>query len=565
MITIVCQAIYQAIAEQRASPVPIKRMNIMWHVTAILTAAAIFAGAAHPSSAATSETIVQTRNGALQGARAGDVLVWRGVPYAAPPVGALRWRPPQPVHNWDGVRAATKFGNSCPQAAVTPTQLAPLEPLGEDCLSLNIWAPRAHVSDKLPVMVWLHGGGFIAGAGSEAGFDGTKLAQRGIILVTLNYRLGRLGFFAHPALSQEYPDEPHGNYGFMDQIAALRWVHDNISAFGGDPENVTLFGESAGAASALSLATSPLADGLFEKMIVQSTPVGFGMRALSEDRPGQPSAETAGYQWAVSKGIKGKDEAALAALRALPVDEIAPSAPDAEEAMAIFLSGGPIVDGKLLPRPPAATYAEGSAHPRPMIIGTNSEEGNIWSFEHGKAGLTPIALTTDADTLSHIRDTATRKKLRARYLAEASGDSHKANAMIVSDTLMGVDALRIAQAAARKAPVYLYRFDAVPAQVRSIATGSPHGTDIFYVFDNLDRFPFHPDSASAGDQLIAHSMADYWAGFARTGTPKAADAPDWPQFDAESPVVLKVADDDISVTPAGAVKLHSRIKTPDAN
>ena len=316
---------------------------------------------------------VHVEAGWLEGLRESGVTVWRGIPYAAAPVGDLRWRAPQPAANFGGTLKAHAFGPACPQVAESPTQLSPLGPQSEDCLTLNIWAPASASAGKrkLPVMVWLHGGGFIAGTGAEAQFDGAALARQGVIVVTLNYRLGRLGFFAHPALSAEHPEEPHGNYGLLDQLAALRWVKANIAGFGGDPGNVTLFGESAGAISTVFLMAASSAKGLFHKVIVQSAPLGTPLRDLREDRPDAPSAETLGRQWAASLGIAGEDSAALAALRRLPVEQVAPRSTTPAEIYAIMSMSRPMQDGALLLGDPAAIHARGEQIAVPMIVGSN--------------------------------------------------------------------------------------------------------------------------------------------------------------------------------------------------
>lgn len=225
-----------------------------------------------PASAAgqDAQPVIQTKSGKLRGANQDGIAVFKGIPFAAPPVGQFRWRPPQPVAAWQGVRDALEFGPDCAQAGWGGSPGTITKGSSEDCLYLNLWAP-AKAKAKLPVMVWIHGGGFVGGSGSSPETFGDQFARQGVVLVTINYRLGRLGFFAHPALRQEHPEEPKGNYGYMDQIAALQWVQENIAAFGGDPKNVTVFGFSAGGVSVHSLMTIPAAKGLFHKAICQSS------------------------------------------------------------------------------------------------------------------------------------------------------------------------------------------------------------------------------------------------------------------------------------------------------
>jgi para-nitrobenzyl esterase len=487
-------------------------------------------GVTAAGAAAESAPVAHTRSGVVQGSLSASNVVFLGIPFAASPVGELRWRAPQPVPVWSGVRKAQRFGPSCPQSVSTPTQLAPLEAFSEDCLYLNIWGPRRRQT-QLPVMVWLHGGGFISGGAAEAEYDGSRLAQHGVLVVSINYRLGRLGVFAHPALDREHPEEPHGNYGLLDQVAALQWVRHNISAFGGDPRNVTVFGESAGGISIVALSTSSLAQGLFDKAIVQSGSVRLPMRELASDRPGLPSAETIGSAWAQTIGIEGGDSAVAKRLRSLPVATVAPPAPALAEVMDILKSSSPIIDGKLLVTGLDSAFQAGSSGRVPMILGTNSLESVVWSFGDSKLQTIPIT-SLNIDEILPSLEHKQRNEVLASFRAPGTADDIQVAESIASEALMGAGAVALARAAAPSTPVYLYRFAAVPGAAEGAAPGAPHGTEIFYVFGTLDRFRIHPEAMTSADRGLSAAIMEYWTSFARSGIPSASGAPKWAAFDS---------------------------------
>ncbi|RPJ56329.1 MAG: carboxylesterase family protein, partial [Acidobacteria bacterium] len=324
-----------------------------------------------------------------------NVREFRGIPFAAPPVGNLRWRPPQPVKPWSGVKTTTEHGHDCAQLPF-PGDAAPLgTPPAEDCLVLNVWRPAPRPAAKLPVMVWIHGGGFVNGGSSPAVYDGSPFARRGIVFVSFNYRLGRFGFFAHPALSKESPTGPLGNYGYMDQIAALEWVRANIAAFGGDPGNVTVFGESAGGISVLTLLASPAARGLFHKAVIES---GGGRNTLLPAPPmkpgpkGGPSGEAAGVAFARANGIAGEDAAALAALRALPAEKVIAGLNMATMTNPTY--AGPMVDGAIVVESVEAAFTSGRFAKVPVMVGANGADIGFSSATTMEAIFAPFGPNT---------------------------------------------------------------------------------------------------------------------------------------------------------------------------
>ena len=482
---------------------------------------------------------VRTQSGTVQGAAAEGVLSFKGIPFAAPPVGELRWRAPQPAAAWTGVRPATAYGHDCMQTPF-PSDAAPLgtEP-SEDCLVLNIWRPADKAAARLPVMVWIYGGGFVNGGSSPAVYDGSQFARRGVVLVSFNYRLGRFGFFAHPALSKETSAGPLGNYAYMDQIAALQWVKQNIAAFGGDPGNVTIFGESAGGGSVHMLLSSPMAKGLFHKAIVESGGGRGGlmpMRRIHEDTPGgPPSAESVGVAFARSVGIEGDDAAALAALRKVPAERVVDGLNmGTMGAAAATYVGGPLLDGRIVVETPDQAYRAGRQAKVPVLIGANSADIGFSFARSMDELLAPFG--------------ADRDKARAVYDPDNSGDLRAVGARIAMDKMM-VEPARFTAAtlAAQGQHTYEYRFSYVAESMRKMWPGAPHATEIPYVFDTVAAK--YGKDLTASDAATARAANAYWANFARSGDPNGPGLPMWPAYTASADPILDFTNDGPKAAP----------------
>ena len=390
------------------------------------------------------QELVSIETGRVQGATDAGVTYFKGIPYAAAPVGRLRWRPPQPAEPWKGIRSATQFGNNCMQVPSTSESELYREAgagFSEDCLVLNVWAPQNRAKAALPVMVWIYGGGFTGGGTSLALWNGAEFARGGVILVSFNYRLGRFGFFAHPALTHEDPNGLLGNYGYMDQLAALQWVRKNIAAFGGDPKNVTLFGESAGGISVHALMNFPLASGLFQKAIIES---GGGRKAgrylLHEAANGKPSGEDIGLAFAKSKGISGEDGSALEKLRALPASSVVEGVRGDPSKPNLITYSGPMVDGRVVTEDPQAAYLAGTQPHIPVIVGANSAETGV-TLRIGTSA-------TSFDTLFAVYGTKASAASKA-YNPEGNADLDTVSRRVQSDTSMVEPARFVARALSR--------------------------------------------------------------------------------------------------------------------
>ena len=489
-------------------------------LASILAAAVLMTTPASHSDTAPRVAIEQ---GVLVGRAAEGVAGFRAIPYAAPPVGPLRWRAPQRPEAWQGERDATQFGAICIQPPSNGDPgVGPL-PMSEDCLTLNVWTPEVRGDEPLPVMVWNHGGGLNNGSGTAALNDGTNLAKRGVVVVTVNYRLGRLGFFGHPALTAEAGDEELvGNYGLADIIAALEWVRGSVAAFGGDPGKVTVFGESAGGVMVTRLMISEPARGLFHRAIVQS---GLGRdkgTATFRTLDGSPSLEDRGTAVAIAAGLP--PNASVEQLRALPAERLLTPAPSFYGGDLMVLDGHD--GGGLVGENVAPAFAAGLEAPVPLIIGANSAE--FWWMK--PSDLSPYGALDDPMTAEE------RSAFLAAYGGQDGYDAH-----VLSDLVFNEPARHLARLhAANGHPTFLYRFDVVPESNPEPSGGATHASERPYVFDNL-----HTVGRPTGerDARAATAMADYWATFAARGDPNGSGRPVWPEFREERARLLEFTND----------------------
>jgi para-nitrobenzyl esterase len=469
------------------------------------------------SAAADAQLVVDSPAGKLQGVAVGNVHVFKGIPYAQPPVGPLRWKPPLPIEKWKGVRDATHFGPVCVQPRGNPVSLyfSDLPSISEDCLSLNIWAPAT--AQKAPVFFWIHGGSLTGGSGSDRLYDGSKLAERGLVVVSINYRLGVLGYFAHPELSAESRQNISGNYGLLDQIAGLQWVKKNISAFGGDAGNVTIAGESAGGLSVMYLLAAPDARGLFARAIAQSAYM-VSTPELRTATFGNVAAEPAGV-WLAGK-LGASD---LAALRSMDAETIVNKTVPTG-----WLPFGTI-DGKILPHQLVEVFDRGEQARVPLLAGFNS--GEIRS-------LRVLAPPVPADPSTY------EKEIRARYADLANeflklypaSDMQESIWATTRDALYSWTAQRLAiKQTALGLRSFLYLFDHGYPAADSKGLHAFHASELPYMFGTRDKTPpnWPPPRQTAAEGTFSDAMLDYWSTFARTGVPSAAGQPSWPPYGSE--------------------------------
>jgi para-nitrobenzyl esterase len=467
-----------------------------------------------PSTAAAAPPAM-VDGGLVQGAADGDLTIYKGIPFAAPPIADLRWKAPQPVAPWPGTRPADVYAPACVQSMGSP----PPSGMSEDCLYLNVWTPARSAGEKLPVLVWIYGGGFNGGATSYPVHDGAKLARRGVVLVSVSYRVGVLGFFAHPGLSAESPSHASGNYGLLDMIAGLQWISRNVAAFGGDPKRVTIFGESAGGIAVSMLCVSPLAKGLFNGAISQSGG-SFGP-SNRNPQPGENmrllrDAEASGVELARAAGASSiADLRALAPNKLLEVRRGQPGI------------AWPIVDGYVIPDDQYRLYEAARFNDTPILVGYNSDEG--MSFTRVK---------TASEYVASVRERygPFADRLLAEYPTAGDGVTKTARDL-ARDSAFGWHTWSWArlQAAHGTGKAFYYYFDQHPPRTPGTPDadhGTPHGVDVPYVFENLEGTP------TADDRHVSETMAAYWTNFAKRGDPNGGDLPAWPPFSDGNPVVM---------------------------
>ncbi|MGA2599870.1 MAG: carboxylesterase family protein [Bryobacteraceae bacterium] len=463
---------------------------------------------------------VRIANGSLSGTsgHSPEVRVYKGIPYAAPPVGSLRWKTPKAPAAWEGVRKADAFSPSCMQTTYPASSIyrSEPEPVSEDCLYLNVWTAAKSATERRPVMVWIHGGALTRGSGSVGIYDGEALAEKGVVVITINYRLGVFGFLAHPELTRESDRNASGNYGLLDQIAALEWVRKNVAAFGGDPNRVTIFGESAGSWSVNYLMATPLANGLFHRAIGESGGVFESVRTLAE-------AEATGVKFAKSMGADN-----IAALRAKPAEEILKSSG--------FLSFPPNVDGWMLPQDVYTIFATGKQNDVPILIGSNADEAKsltMWPSSGATKtfiGQIKARFGSESDALLKLYPANTDEEAKASFYQS------------FTDYLFTWEMRTWARMENKtgKNKAYLYYFTRVPPGPESDKLGAFHASEIPYAFDNVGVSKWRPYEYM--DYKLADVMSSYWVNFAEAGDPNGKGLPEWPVYQTASNLALELGD-----------------------
>lgn len=508
-----------------------------------------FVAAILPARTQTTGPRVQTDSGIVEGFPFGGDSVFLGIPFAAAPTGDRRWKPPEPPPAWQGVRQATAFSAACPQAETDVPgwqtrfrEIASQQPsyrdfrMDEDCLYLNVWTAGLGASNKLPVMVWIHGGSNIGGVGAYPPF-GPGLAARGIVFVGINYRLGALGFLAHPALTAESPHRASGNYALLDQIAALQWIHRNIAQFGGDPKNVTVFGESAGGVMICYLMASPLAQGLFQRAILQSCTCRDYLSPELK-RPiryfsGRGAAEDAGLRLQHDLGIESGPQA-LKKLRAQPAETIVKISQQDRDVLSLLYAGG-TVDGWVLKEQPAVTFGSGREARIPVLVGSNADEGTVTLGQFGSVTVARYRawLTSQFDEYAgdvfRAYPATTDAEVRSAYLS-LTNDYERAQTVrsLARDTVR----------AGEKAFLYYFTYPSKGAYARE-GLGAFHGLDLSFVGGGFFR-KSEWGAPNAEDLQLVKIMTGYWTQFARTGDPNGPGLPRWPAYDLRKELAMEL-------------------------
>ncbi len=495
-------------------------MSALWKMLVVGSWLVLGLGSFVQSTCPPDETITLTEQGCVRGESLGAVKVFRGIPYAAPPVGELRWRAPQAHPSWEGVRHALQFGKSCPQLPSTILRYQ-LE-MDEDCLSLNVWTTQFNPEAKLPVMVWIHGGGLVQGSSSQKindrlSYDGRFLAEKSnVVVVTINYRLGQLGFLAHPALSAESSENVSGNYGLLDQIFALRWVQKNIQNFGGDPNNVTIFGESGGGKSVCALLASPLATGLFHRAIIQSGGCPANLRKL-RDSSERESAEAQGQRFATAIGCASAPDV-VGCLRSKSIQEILNTLPGEASILSTAEKWDFTVDGYALPESPGRALASGAFNTVPLIAGTTGNEASLFT---GKLNITTPA-HYEAFVRAFFRENA--DQVLALYPASAYPSPKAALDVLISDISFVCSTRRFMRDASKYQPkTFLYHFTYVTRVGAQLGLGAFHGSEIPFVFGNSAN-------PTPQERALSDAMMTYWTNFAQSSDPNGGTLPLWPAY-----------------------------------
>jgi len=481
------------------------------------------------------EDQIKIDTGLIAGTTIGDIHVYKGIPFAAPPVGDLRWKPPQPAASWDGVKECTEFGPA-PMGYYSSSFPAYAAPPSEDCLYLNVWTPAKTTGDKLPVMVWIYGGYLRFGEGSDPKYNGEILARHGVVVVNFNYRVGPLGFLAHPLLSKESEHNSSSNYGLLDQIAALQWVQKNIAAFGGDPSRVTIFGESAGATSVLSLMVSPLTKGLFQRAISESPYMGTPWAPIREDKWGQPVQEKMGEQLAKDLGCDTASDP-IACMRAKSAQEVIDAGKPPAKIGAPGYNYALCVDGWVIPDLPYNLFQTGNQQNVPLLIGTTSDEWALFQM---------LSKPSVEDYTKYVNQTFGDKAQQVLTMYPAADDTQakaSANRVITLYTWTCPSKVFAGAMANVKSLAYLYYFTRVPPGGK--AFGARHGIEINYVFGNFVPF-MSPLKAEQyfddTDRALSEAIIGYWVTFAANGDPNKAGLTQWPAYDASTGQYVEFGD-----------------------